>query len=82
MCLHLAHISVHEGVLTLSHSWGKEEVSLQDIKAGTAKKKASWKKIEFCADKTVGDGLRYFWIDTFCIDKRNAVELAAAINSM
>jgi hypothetical protein len=26
--------------------------------------------------------LRYFWADTYCIDKSNSVELAEAINSM
>jgi hypothetical protein len=69
----------------LSHTWhtdNSEEVSLQDVEAGAGKGKAGWKKIQFCADNAVADGLRYFWIDTCCIDKRNAVELAAAINSM
>jgi hypothetical protein len=44
--------------------------------------KAGWRKIQFCAKQAAADGLRYFWIDTCCIDKRNAVELSAAINSM
>jgi hypothetical protein len=66
----------------LSHTWGKEEVSFQDVEAGIGHSKASWKKIQFCANKAAADGLRYFWIDTCCIDKRNAVELATAINSM
>ena len=69
----------------LSHNWltnNKEEVSFQDIEAGTGKSKAGWEKIQFCADKTAADNLRYFWIDTCCIDKKDAVELAAAINSM
>jgi Heterokaryon incompatibility protein (HET) len=66
----------------LSHTWGKEEVNFQDIEAGTARSKAGWGKIEFCAQQAAADGLRYFWIDTCCIDKKNAVELSAAINSM
>jgi hypothetical protein len=44
--------------------------------------KAGWKKIEFCAKQAATDGLQYFWVDTCCIDKKNAVELGAAINSM
>jgi hypothetical protein len=66
----------------LSHTWGKEEVSFQDMEASASIGKAGWKKIEFCAKQAAADGLEYFWIDTCCIDKRNAVELSAAINSM
>jgi hypothetical protein len=66
----------------LSHTWGKEEVSFQDMEASAGMGKAGWKKIEFCAKQAAADGLEYFWIDTCCIDKRNAVELSAAINSM
>jgi hypothetical protein len=70
----------------LSHTWGKEEVIFQDIEAGAdmskTLSKAGWRKLEFCAKQAAADGLRYFWVDTCCIDKRNAVELGAAINSM
>jgi Heterokaryon incompatibility protein (HET) len=69
----------------LSHTWlanNNEEVSFQDVEAGTGKSKAGWGKIQFCADKADADGLRYFWIDTCCIDKKNSTELSKAINSM
>ncbi|KAF2677607.1 HET-domain-containing protein [Lentithecium fluviatile CBS 122367] len=70
----------------LSHTWGEEEVIFQDMEIGAdrnkTRSKAGWKKIQFCADQAAADGLQYFWIDTCCIDKRNAVELGAAINSM
>lgn len=68
----------------LSHTWGadSEEVSFQDIEAGTGKSKAGYHKIQFCAEQATADGLRYFWVDTCCIDKKNAVELSEAINSM
>jgi len=66
----------------LSHTWGKEEVGFQDMEAGTARSKAGWRKIEFCSKQAAADGVKYFWIDTCCIDKKNAVELSAAINSM
>ena len=69
----------------LSHTWlanSNEEVSFQDIEASTGKSKAGWRKIQFCADKAAADGLRYFWIDTCCIDKKNSTELSKAINSM
>lgn len=70
----------------LSHTWGKEEITFQDMEAcanmGKTISKAGWKKIQFCAKQAAADGLQYFWIDTCCIDKKNAVELGAAINSM
>ena len=66
----------------LSHTWGKDEVSFQEVEAGTGKNKAGWEKIQFCARQAAADGLQYFWVDTCCIDKKNAVELDAAINSM
>jgi hypothetical protein len=36
----------------------------------------------FCAEQAERDGLQFFWVDTCCIDKSNAFELTAAINSM
>ena len=70
----------------LSHTWGEEEVIYQDLKKGKDKSKtvnkAGWRKIQFCAKQAAVDGLEYFWVDTCCIDKKNAVELGAAINSM
>ncbi|KAF2739783.1 HET-domain-containing protein [Polyplosphaeria fusca] len=70
----------------LSHTWGNEEVTLQDMEADADRSKttskAGWAKVQFCADQAAADGLQYFWVDTCCIDKKNAVELGAAINSM
>jgi hypothetical protein len=70
----------------LSHTWGKEEVIFQDMEVGVdmskTMNKAGWRKIQFCAKQAAADGLEYFWVDTCCIDKKNAVELGAAINSM
>ncbi|MCJ1281457.1 hypothetical protein MMC26_000776, partial [Xylographa opegraphella] len=66
----------------LSHTWGKDEVGFQEVEAGIGKDKAGWEKIQFCAKQAAADGLQYFWVDTCCIDKKNAVELGAAINSM
>jgi hypothetical protein len=70
----------------LSHTWGKDEVLFQDMEPGADMRKtvnkAGWRKIKFCATQVAVDGLEYFWVDTCSIDKRNAVELGAAINSM
>lgn len=66
----------------LSHRWGPEEVTLADLKNGNGKKMAGYGKIQFCGDQARRDGLQYFWVDTCCINKSNAVEYQHAINSM
>jgi heterokaryon incompatibility protein (HET) len=49
---------------------------------GTGTEKVGYKKIQFCAEQAIRDGLEYFWVDTCCIDKSNNTELSTAINSM
>ncbi|KAG4427318.1 hypothetical protein IFR05_017199, partial [Cadophora sp. M221] len=66
----------------LSHRWGAEEVTYDDLLDGTGKTKAGYGKIQFCGEQAMRDGLQYFWVDTCCIDKSNAVEYQHAINSM
>jgi hypothetical protein len=68
----------------LSHTWGTdgEEVTFKDLMKGTGKGKPGYEKIRFCAKQTDLDGLKYFWVDTCCINKADFTELAEAINSM
>lgn len=67
----------------LSHRWGKEgEVLFEDIATGRAATKLGYRKIEFCRRQAARDGLRYFWVDSCCIQKANFTELTTAINSM
>jgi hypothetical protein len=68
----------------LSHTWepDDQEVTLQDIKDGTEKRKAGYRKIEFCGEQAQRDGLQFFWVDSCCIDKTSSAELSEAINSM
>jgi hypothetical protein len=69
----------------LSHTWytdNRQEVLFRDIQRGAGATKAGYHKIKFCAQQAAKDGLRYIWVDTCCIDQKNAVELAEAINSM
>ncbi|MCJ1405768.1 hypothetical protein MMC11_008998 [Xylographa trunciseda] len=67
----------------LSHTWNDgQEVLYDELVTGVGKKKIGYTKIRFCGERAVQDGLRYFWIDTCCIDKRDHIELNAAINSM
>lgn len=68
----------------LSHKWGPddEEVTFKDMAEGTGKSKVGYRKIQFCRDEAVRNGLKHFWIDTCCIDKSNNTELSEAIISM
>jgi hypothetical protein len=80
----------------LSHTWGndEEEITFQDLadlvdrseqardKILKIKTKAGFGKIQFCGEQAARDNLRYFWVDTCCIDKSNNTELSEAINSM
>ncbi|KAF2193470.1 HET-domain-containing protein [Zopfia rhizophila CBS 207.26] len=69
---------------TLSHTWGPagSEVTYEDVSKGTARRKASYDKIRFCGEKAASHGLKYFWVDTCCIDKSSSAELQYAITSM
>ncbi|KAF2811373.1 HET-D [Mytilinidion resinicola] len=67
----------------LSHTWEEgQEVTFRDLIDGTGLDKVGYNKIQFCGQQAKRDGLRYFWVDTCCIDKSNPVELQSAIDSM
>lgn len=67
----------------LSHTWSEvEEVTYDELIAGEGMRKAGYAKIHFCGERAKKDGLRYFWVDTCCIDKRDNNELGLALNSM
>jgi hypothetical protein len=68
----------------LSHTWGPagDEITFKDIRNGSYRHKAGDKKIRFCGKQAARDGLRYFWVDTCCIDKSSSAELSEAVNSM
>src|SRR5205809_1092295 len=66
----------------LSHTWGKEEISFQQILLPEAKRISGYQKIQKCCEQALQDGLQYTWVDTCCIDKLSSAELSEAINSM
>ncbi|KAI1268792.1 hypothetical protein F5Y18DRAFT_423017 [Xylariaceae sp. FL1019] len=61
---------------------GKDEVTFKDLVNGRGSSKVGYDKIRFCGEQASRNNLKYFWIDTCCIDKSNAAELQEAINSM
>lgn len=78
----------------LSHTWGKDEVTLQDMQGfgvkmlSTAsrmnllKAKQGLQKVLNAAKLSASEGYDWIWIDTCCIDKTSSAELSEAINSM
>lgn len=76
----------------LSHTWGDEEVTLQEMRLcrtvgnwrsseGLSQKKG-YAKVKNVAMLAAQDGYKYIWVDTCCIDKTSSAELQEAINSM
>ncbi|KAL8388029.1 hypothetical protein RB595_009504 [Gaeumannomyces hyphopodioides] len=82
----------------LSHTWGEEEVTYEDMRILSRHKsrnkpssaqivkeielRAGYQKIQRAAALARGDKHKYIWIDTCCIDKASSAELSEAINSM
>ncbi|KAF2825580.1 HET-domain-containing protein, partial [Ophiobolus disseminans] len=66
----------------LSHTWGDEEVSYQDMMYEEVIDNLSYQKIIETAKIAKQKHLDYFWVDTCCIDKTSSAELQEAINSM
>ena len=68
--------------VALSHTWGSEKVSFQDVLQQRAEQLQGYTKIVECCAEAVLDGFKYVWIDICCIDKTSSAELSEAINSM
>jgi len=66
----------------LSHTWGLEEVSFQQIHQADVTNRAGYAKIKGACQQAIRDRLDYVWVDTCCIDKTSSTELSEAINSM
>jgi hypothetical protein len=71
----------------LSHTWGSDEVTFQDIttKEPSLLRKTNpggWGKITHCCELAAATGIKYSWVDTCSIDKTSSAELSEAINSM
>ena len=66
----------------LSHTWGRHEVTLQDLARPAQESTKDFAKIEGACELAARSGYDYIWIDTCCIDKTSSAELSEAINSM
>jgi len=66
----------------VSHRWESDEVTFDDIESGNIEKRKGYQKLQGSCWQALQDGCEWVWLDTCCINKSNAVELAEAINSM
>jgi hypothetical protein len=68
----------------LSHTWGADhdELALRDLINGHGKDRGGYRKLLFCGKQAAKDDLKFFWVDTVCIDKTSSAELQEALNSM
>ncbi|GAB1317178.1 HET-domain-containing protein (Fragment) [Madurella fahalii] len=68
----------------LSHTWEKDEISLQEMITRSSKTvaKGGFVKIAQFARVALSPAVRYAWVDTCCIDKTSSQELSYSINSM
>lgn len=69
----------------LSHRWGDEEVTFQDMATAninSIKGRKGFDKIQKSCARAKLDGFAYIWIDTCCIDKTSSTELSESLNSM
>ncbi|KAK1676716.1 heterokaryon incompatibility protein-domain-containing protein, partial [Colletotrichum godetiae] len=74
-------ISVPEYAI-LSHTWGDDEVTFQDLDCPDHTKKRGYTKIDGFCCLAAKNGFEWVWVDTCCIDKTSSAELSEAINSM
>lgn len=72
----------------LSHTWGPQEVSFQEMqmfavtRQNPPDKRLGFEKIKRCCELARYQQYSYLWVDTCCIDKKSSAELSEAINSM
>lgn len=66
----------------LSHRWQEDELTFQDIEAGTQTKRLGYGKVRDACRVAADHGFGWLWSDTCCIDKHNSVELNENIISM
>lgn len=66
----------------LSHRWGHEEVTFNDMRHGRSTDGSGYDKIRHSCAIARSRKLEWIWVDTCCIDKRSSAELSEAINSM
>ncbi|KAI0883780.1 HET-domain-containing protein [Annulohypoxylon maeteangense] len=90
--LRFFHEDEREPYAILSHTWGPDEITFQElpvivacgegIASHPSTSKAGYRKIKGCCEQARRSGIEWVWVDTCCIDKSSSAELSEAINSM
>lgn len=77
-----------EGYAVLSHRWVPHEVTLEQFGSHVEELKSAsnlspqLEKIRGACNTARGKGIKWIWIDSCCIDKRDLVETTESINAM
>lgn len=58
------HGDCEEDYAILSHTWGQEECSLQDMSSPDVVRQQGYRKIKYCCEQAVKDGFNWAWVDT------------------
>jgi hypothetical protein len=80
--LHDFSASIIPKYAILSHTWGEDEVTFQDMSSPDRTRKRGWNKIAQTCRIASTQRIDYAWVDTSCIDKSSSAELTESINSM
>jgi hypothetical protein len=64
-----------------SHTWGSDEVSLQDYQESIAQTKKGFQKIKLCCDQAAKDKIPWVWIDTCCMNRLDSAERSEVLHS-
>ena len=87
--LHTAELRLQEFIgdsipeyVILSHTWGEDEVTFEDMFTEQFLDKGGFAKLKGSCERAAQDGYKWIWIDTVCINKSSSAELTEAINSM
>lgn len=48
----------------LSHTWGGDEVTYQEMTSWKPKRRAGYTKIKYSCDQAIKDNLEWVWVDT------------------
>lgn len=78
-----------KGYAVLSHRWLPQEITLDqlgshigELRSGTTGLSPQLDKIRGACEIARGKGIKWVWIDSCCIDKRDLVETTESINAM
>ena len=58
------HGDCHEDYAILSHTWGEEECTLQEMTSASVGNRKGFMKIRLCCQQAAKEGLKWAWVDS------------------